>query len=187
MRDYAPPSPDTPQRRLLQYSDKLSTNKYQSAKSLCPSPTPMFQQLYHAVAYWEKQLEARTPTHDLLESENGSSLSRGGSETPENLSAPPSPKILRRVTIPSVNILEYDTLKVVKLDPVFASHTDLDDISQPENGQVADVEISASDSESEPSVKEEEPDRIEETPYAVVENEVLGSVRKFFFFFFSFS
>ncbi|XP_046414646.1 oxysterol-binding protein-related protein 8 isoform X1 [Neodiprion pinetum] len=52
---------------------------------------------------------------------------------------------------------------------------DLDDVSQPENGVVADAEISASDSESEPSVKEEEPDQIHETPYAVVENEVLGS------------
>ncbi|XP_046734828.1 oxysterol-binding protein-related protein 8 isoform X7 [Diprion similis] len=52
---------------------------------------------------------------------------------------------------------------------------DLDDVSQPENGVVADAEISASDSESEPSVKEEEPDQIHETPYSVVENEVLGS------------
>ncbi|XP_043462692.1 oxysterol-binding protein-related protein 8 isoform X3 [Leptopilina heterotoma] len=52
---------------------------------------------------------------------------------------------------------------------------DLDDISQPENGVVADVEISASESESEGSVKEEEEEQIKETPYVANENEVLGS------------
>ncbi|XP_015591922.1 oxysterol-binding protein-related protein 8 isoform X2 [Cephus cinctus] len=52
---------------------------------------------------------------------------------------------------------------------------DLDDISQPENGVVADAEISASDSESEVSAKEDEPEQINETPYVANENEVLGS------------
>ncbi|XP_076674874.1 oxysterol-binding protein-related protein 8 isoform X2 [Andrena cerasifolii] len=52
---------------------------------------------------------------------------------------------------------------------------DLDDISQPENGAVADVEISASDSESEGSAKEDQPETIDETPYVANENEVLGA------------
>lgn len=144
----------------------------------------MFQQLYHAVAYWEKQLDARPLTPASDPENNLTSISREGSDTADGLSCPPSPipqvnpvPLSRRLTIPSVHILEYETRHVVKLDPVFASHTDLDDISQPENGVVADAEISASDTESEPSVKEEEPDQIQETPYAVVENEVLGSVR----------
>ncbi|XP_015191268.1 PREDICTED: oxysterol-binding protein-related protein 8 isoform X4 [Polistes dominula] len=70
---------------------------------------------------------------------------------------------------------EYKTHEVVTLEPVYTSHTDLDDISQPENGVAADAEISASDSESEGSAKEEPLDTINETPYASNENEVLGS------------
>ncbi|XP_012349368.1 oxysterol-binding protein-related protein 8 isoform X2 [Apis florea] len=52
---------------------------------------------------------------------------------------------------------------------------DLDDISQPENGVAADVEISASDSESEGSAKEDQQEAINETPYAANEQEVLGA------------
>ncbi|XP_034940040.1 oxysterol-binding protein-related protein 8 isoform X2 [Chelonus insularis] len=50
---------------------------------------------------------------------------------------------------------------------------DLDDISQPENGVVADAEISATETESEGSGKEEE--NICETPYIANENEFLGT------------
>ncbi|XP_032676276.1 oxysterol-binding protein-related protein 8 isoform X3 [Odontomachus brunneus] len=70
---------------------------------------------------------------------------------------------------------EYDTHQVVTLDPVYTSHTDLDDISQPENGVAADAEISASDSESEVSAKEDQSEPITETPYVSHENEVLGA------------
>ncbi|XP_011701305.1 PREDICTED: oxysterol-binding protein-related protein 8 isoform X3 [Wasmannia auropunctata] len=71
---------------------------------------------------------------------------------------------------------EYDdTRQVVTLDPVYTSHIDLDDISQPENGVVADAEISASDSESEASAKEDQSEPITETPYVANENEVLGT------------
>ncbi|XP_071560640.1 oxysterol-binding protein-related protein 8 isoform X3 [Temnothorax nylanderi] len=71
---------------------------------------------------------------------------------------------------------EYDTRQVVTLDPVYTSRTDLDDISQPENGVAADAEISASDSESEASAKEDQStEPITETPYAANENEVLGT------------
>ncbi|XP_035743280.1 oxysterol-binding protein-related protein 8-like isoform X1 [Vespa mandarinia] len=70
---------------------------------------------------------------------------------------------------------EYKTHEVVTLEPVYASHTDLDDISQPENGVAADAEISASDSESEGSAKEDPSDTINETPYVSNESEVLGS------------
>ncbi|XP_012539363.1 oxysterol-binding protein-related protein 8 isoform X3 [Monomorium pharaonis] len=71
---------------------------------------------------------------------------------------------------------EYDTRQVVTLDPVYTSHTDLDDISQPENGVVADAEISASDSESEASAKEDQSSEpITETPYVANENEVFGT------------
>lgn len=81
------------------------------------------------------------------------------------------------MTFPSVRVLEYDTRQVVTLDPVYTSHTDLDDISQPENGVAADVEISASDSESEASAKEDQSSEpITETPYVANENEVLGTV-----------
>ncbi|XP_017752323.1 PREDICTED: oxysterol-binding protein-related protein 8 isoform X3 [Eufriesea mexicana] len=52
---------------------------------------------------------------------------------------------------------------------------DLDDISQPENGVTADVEISASDSESEGSAKEDQQEVINETPYTANEQEVLGA------------
>ncbi|XP_076160110.1 oxysterol-binding protein-related protein 8 isoform X2 [Ptiloglossa arizonensis] len=52
---------------------------------------------------------------------------------------------------------------------------DLDDISQPENGVVADAEISASDSESEGSAKEDQPETINEIPYVANEQEVLGA------------
>ncbi|XP_044594530.1 oxysterol-binding protein-related protein 8 isoform X3 [Cotesia glomerata] len=107
---YIPPTPTTPQRRLLSCppSHYSPGNKSPASKSLCPSPTPVFQQLCHAVAYWEKHL------------------------------------------------------------------IDLDDISQPENGVVADAEISGTDSDSEGSVKEEEI-TICETPYLANENEFLGS------------
>ncbi|XP_014468771.1 PREDICTED: oxysterol-binding protein-related protein 8 isoform X4 [Dinoponera quadriceps] len=70
---------------------------------------------------------------------------------------------------------EYDTHQVVTLDPVYTSHTDLDDISQPENGVAADAEISVSDSESEGSAKEDQSEPITETPYTSNENEVLGA------------
>lgn len=96
------------------------------------------------------------------------------SSSPFSLSVP-SMNPIRRMTSPSVHALEYATRQVVTLDPVYTSHTDLDDISQPENGVVADVEISATESESEGSVKEEE-EQIKETPYVANENEVLGSV-----------
>ncbi|XP_011867065.1 PREDICTED: oxysterol-binding protein-related protein 8 isoform X2 [Vollenhovia emeryi] len=53
---------------------------------------------------------------------------------------------------------------------------DLDDISQPENGVVADAEISASDSESEASAKEDQSSEpITETPYVANENEIFGT------------
>ncbi|XP_050465658.1 oxysterol-binding protein-related protein 8 isoform X4 [Cataglyphis hispanica] len=71
---------------------------------------------------------------------------------------------------------EYNTRQVVTLDPVYISRTDLDDISQPENGVAADAEISASDSESEASAKEDQlSEPITETPYVANEQEVLGT------------
>lgn len=92
----------------------------------------------------------------------------------------PSFNPIRRMTSPSIDALEYATRQVVTLDPVYTSHTDLDDISQPENGVVADVEISATESESDASGKDEEEQQINETPYVSNENEVLGSVSLFF-------
>lgn len=147
----------------------------------------MFQQLYHAVAYWEKQLLERcsTPGTDqenvvsLISNEepdNGDNQPSGSSELPASTPhLPISPACC--MTVPSVYVLEYDTHQVVTLDPVYISHTDLDDISQPENGVAADVEISASDSESEASAKEDQStEPITETPYVANENEVLGTV-----------
>lgn len=146
----------------------------------------MFQQLYHAVAYWEKQLLERSSTpgtdqENVMsltsneEPDNGDNQPSGSSGLPA--SAPHLPiSPARCMTVPSVYVLEYDTRQVVTLDPVYISHTDLDDISQPENGVAADAEISASDSESEASAKEDQSSEpIIETPYVSNENEVLGT------------
>ncbi|KYN02188.1 Oxysterol-binding protein-related protein 8 [Cyphomyrmex costatus] len=180
---YAPRTPTTPQRRLLSFPQSFSP-AITCDRSVCPSPTPMFQHLCHAVAYWEKLLLDRSPTPGI-DQENIASLTPneepdGGDTQPSGSSCfasashpPISPA--RRMTVPSVHVLEYDTRQVVTLDPVYTSHTDLDDISQPENGVVADAEISASDSESEASAKEDQSEPITETPYIANENEILGT------------
>ena len=191
LNHYAPRTPTTPQRRLLSCPQPVSPDIACEAKSICPSPTPMFQHLYHAVSYWER-LIGRSPTPLSDPDSFGSPASVDDSSNSESahhrLSAPmpsfsmpvPSLSPTRRMTIPSVHVLEYETRQVVTLDPVYTSHTDLDDISQPENGVVADVEISASDTESEEEAKEEE-EQIIETPYVANESEVLGSVSLFYF------
>lgn len=182
---YVPRSPTTPQRRLLSCPQPLSPAITRDPRSVCPSPTPMFQHLYHAVAYWEKQLFDQSPIPGI-DQENATSLISveepdSGDNQPSRFShsaSAPHPAIssARCMTIPSVHILEYDIHQVVTLDPVYTSHTDLDDISQPENGVAADAEISASDSESEVSAKEDQSEPITETPYVSNENEVLGAV-----------
>jgi len=181
---YAPRTPTTPQRHLLFHPQSLSP-AVTCDRSICPSPTPMFQHLCHAVAYWEKFLLDRSPTPGTdqeniasstpNEEPDGSDVQPSGSSCFASASYPPiSPA--RRMTVPSIRVLEYDTHQVVTLDPVYPSHTDLDDISQPENGVVADAEISASDSESEASAKEDQSEPITETPYVANENEILGTV-----------
>lgn len=182
---YAPRSPTTSQKRLLSCPQSLSPTC--DSRSVCPSPSPMFQQLYHAVAYWEKQLLDRSPTpgadqeniaYPNEESNAGKTQPSDSSRLVSSSHSAISPA--RRMTVPSVHVLEYETCKVVTLDPpVYTSHTDLDDISQPENGVAADAEISASDSESEASAKEDQDqcsEQITETPYVANENEVLGTV-----------
>ncbi|XP_032676272.1 oxysterol-binding protein-related protein 8 isoform X1 [Odontomachus brunneus] len=181
---YVPKSPTTPQRRLLSCPQPLSPAITRDPRSVCPSPTPMFQHLYHAVAYWEKQLFDQSPTPGI-DQENATSLISveepgGDNNQPSGFShfasaSHPAISSACRMTIPSVYVLEYDTHQVVTLDPVYTSHTDLDDISQPENGVAADAEISASDSESEVSAKEDQSEPITETPYVSHENEVLGA------------
>lgn len=153
-------------------------------KSICPSPTPMFEQLYHAVAYWDKQFRDRSTTlagdtEIILSSNSVDALGDGNIYSHfESSSSKPIPSCIRRMTVPSIHVLEYDT-PVVMLDPLHSSHTDLDDISQPENGVTADAEISASDSESEGSAKEDQQEVINETPYAANEQEVLGAVKNY--------
>ena len=151
----------------------------------------MFQHLYHAVSHWEKLIgRSSTPLTDpeliespasVIEPNTESALHRFSSPLASTFSLPdPSLTPTRRMTIPSVHVLEYETRQVVTLDPVYTSQTDLDDISQPDNGVVADAEISASETESEVSVKEEEEEKqINETPYVATESEVLGSVNIF--------
>lgn len=134
----------------------------------------MFQQLYHAVSYWEKLL-GRSPTPTTVPSRTSTPVPCAD----VRLKTP-----VRRMTIPnpSIHVLEYEShCQVVMLDPLCASNADLDDISQPDNGMTvdADAEISASDSESEVSAKEDEFEQIKETPYVSNENEVLGSVRAY--------
>lgn len=154
------------------------------AISICPSPTPMFEQLYHAVAYWDKQFHDKSPTlatdtEIILSSNSVDALSDGNIYSHfESSSSKPILSCIRRMTVPSIHVLEYDT-PVVTLDPLHSSHIDLDDISQPENGVTADAEISASDSESEGSAKEDQQEAINETPYAANEQEVLGAVKNY--------
>lgn len=154
------------------------------AISICPSPTPMFEQLYHAVAYWDKQFHDKSPTlatdtEIILSSNSVDALSNGNIYSHfESSSSKPILSCIRRMTVPSIHVLEYDT-PVVMLDPLHSSHIDLDDISQPENGVTADAEISASDSESEGSAKEDQQEAINETPYAANEQEVLGAVKNY--------
>lgn len=154
------------------------------AISICPSPTPMFEQLYHAVAYWDKQFHDKSPTlatdtEIILSSNSVDALSDGNIYSHfESSSSKPILSCIRRMTVPSIHVLEYDT-PVVMLDPLHSSHIDLDDISQPENGVTADAEISASDSESEGSAKEDQQEAINETPYAANEQEVLGAVKNY--------
>lgn len=155
-------------------------------RSVCPSSTSMFQHLYHAIVYWEKLLLDRSPTagtnqENLVSSIPNKESDCGGSQSSGSSCFASASYLLispaRRMTFPSVHVLEYDTRQVVTLDPVYISHTDLDDISQPENGVAADAEISASDSESEASAKEDQSSEpITETPYVANENEVLGTV-----------
>ncbi|XP_063988717.1 oxysterol-binding protein-related protein 8 isoform X3 [Diachasmimorpha longicaudata] len=152
---YAPRTPTTPQRRLLSCPQTLSPGL--SSSSRISSPMPMFQQLCHAVAYWETHLFGKSPTPPIDNCTYGGSLDE---EFGRRYSDNSSPKC--------------DTHQVVTLDPLDTQNTDLDDISQPENGVVADAEISASDSESEASVKDEE-EAICETPYVANENEFLGT------------
>lgn len=94
------------------------------------------------------------------------------------------------MTVPSVRVHEYESNNVVTLDTtLYADSTDLDDISQPDNGMAADQDQeSPSDSDSDASNKEEEPENIVETNYAANENEVLGtvSINIVFFFFYDF-
>lgn len=143
----------------------------------------MFQQLYHAVAYWDKQFRDKCPVTDTEIITLSNSVGAFGDADVYSVSDFESsaskhiPSSTRRMTVPSIHVLQYDNPQVVTLDPLHSSHTDLDDISQPENGAVADVEISASDSESEGSAKEDQPETIDETPYVANENEVLGAVR----------
>ncbi|CAK9823249.1 Oxysterol-binding protein-related protein 8, partial [Anthophora retusa] len=181
LSNYAPRSPSTPQRRLLSCPQPVTPSIENDSKSICPSPTPMFQQLYHAVAYWDKQFRDIFPTPatdtEVVLSSNSVEALGDGVVYPrfESSTSNPISSSIRRMTVPSVHILEYDTPKVVTLDPFHSSYTDLDDISQPENGVAADAEISASDSESEGSVKEDQPETVNETPYVANEQEVLGS------------
>ncbi|CAL7946821.1 unnamed protein product [Xylocopa violacea] len=167
LSNYAPRSPTTPQRRLLSCPHSFTPSTANDPKSMCPSPTPMFQQLYHAVAYWDKQFRDTSPTPAT---DTEITLSSRFESSTTNLA--PS---VRRMTVPSVHVLEYEAPKVVTLDPMHSSHTDLDDISQPENGVAADAEISASDSESEGSAKEDQQETINETPYIANEQEILGA------------
>lgn len=149
----------------------------------------MFQQLCHAVAYWEKHLIGKsTPPLDIKNISGGSSDGEGLLSDNDNLYGrylSPSSNLfasspIRRMTIPSIHVLECEAHRVVTLDPVRTLHTDLDDISQPDNGVNADAEISASDTDSDGSVKEEEVN-ICETPYVTNENEFLGTVIIIFF------
>ncbi|XP_071878918.1 oxysterol-binding protein-related protein 8 isoform X4 [Bombus fervidus] len=181
LSNYAPQSPTTPQRRLLSCPQPLTSSMSNNPKSVCPSPTPMFQQLYHAVAYWEKQFCDKSPPvaadTDIILSSNTVDMLGDGDTYPhfESSISKPITSCSRRMTVPSVHVLEYDTPTVVTLDPMHSSHIDLDDISQPENGVAADAEISASDSESEGSAKEDQQETINETLYVANEQEVLGA------------
>ena len=151
----------------------------------CPSPIPLSQHLHNVVTNWERLVDhavASTDASDHIVPDNDPD------EPSASSTVIPCLGILneyprRRMTVPSMHVPDCNTRRhVVTLDPMYGASltkTDLDDISQPENGLAGDAEITASDTDSEGSGKEEENDQIEETPYVANENEVLGSVRNF--------
>lgn len=178
-------TPSSPGMRRASSKSLASSSEADLPKSLsvCPSATPMFNYLYHAIAHWERQLFHRpsdgtnidmchSRSCERLSNSKSRARANGGRHSPESVS-----KVHRRMTVPSVRVLEYES-NVVTLDTtLYADSTDLDDISQPDNGMAADQDPeSPSDSDSDASNKDEEPENIVETNYSANENEVLGTV-----------
>lgn len=90
----------------------------------------MFQQLCHAVAYWDKQLRDKSPasmidTETVTLSSSVGALGDGDTyfdishfESTTSNHIPPS---IRRMTVPSIHVLQYDTPQVVTLDRSFGT------------------------------------------------------------------
>ena len=125
--------------------------------SPCPSPTPFFQQLYHAVAYMEQEL-GESPAHICNSPYPLHDLSRPLS--PFSYTESPAHKhadTAARVSVPQC-VVGSGTLQVNSVP--YPHHTDLDDISQPDIGGTCDhlsgaEQASLSETESEASVKKE--------------------------------
>ncbi|XP_058806824.1 oxysterol-binding protein-related protein 8 isoform X2 [Phymastichus coffea] len=169
-------------------------------RSLCPPSTPVFQQLYDAVGYWERLLGA-SPQHDSVEATGPSLSSASESQLAEQAGQAAvglEESARRRMTLPAdphnhlvtLDHALYDSLPVAATagdalgslgpsldDDVSTPTADLDDcISQPENGLAADHEMSPTDTESEEDNKEDAESReIKESVYQANENEILGS------------
>lgn len=171
-------------QRLMSYPQ---TGSY----SLRHSPNPGPQHLGQVVSQWERLLKNTS----IMASACEFSLDRDCDDDLTLLDSPQTPISLqnkflissagkrRPLDQLSLNLDPNHSLtdsQVVTLDPLhgLSPTTDLDDMSQPENGVGNDEVVSATDSDSEEETKEDEnADVIKETEYVSNENEVLGTVR----------
>lgn len=148
--------------------------------SPCPSPTPFFQQLYHAVAYMEQEL-SESPSHvcsgpnqDPWQHDLRTHTAFPFVDSPIHVAS--TPKHAAECGMAQVSVLSSCKGSRSPHVTVVPSphHTDLDDISQPDVGGAVDhlsgaEQGSMSESESEGSVKKEGLHDVEgeplETPY----------------------
>lgn len=176
-------------------SAEFRLQPHPAGMSPCPSPSPFFQQLYHAVAYMEQEL-SESPSH-MCSSPHPCS-SQHDSRPCTSFSYTDSPIHLSstsergaecgtfHVSVPSS--CECSDSPQITLVPS-PHNTDLDDISQPDVGGVGDhlsgaEQGSLSESDSEASVKKEESHEAEGEPLETTylhhgEVEEFGSVITF--------
>lgn len=178
LRNFCPKSPVAPHCKMLLSSAPGSLHIPPPAPadfhlhppptgmSPCPSPTPFFQQLYHAVAYMERELN-ESPSH-MCSSPHPDSLQHDlktinafcYADSPvhfasDSMHATECSTV--QVSVPSSCKGSYSPQVTVVPSP---HHTDLDDISQPDVGGGGDhlsgaEQGSMSESESEGSIKKE--------------------------------
>ncbi|XP_069687783.1 oxysterol-binding protein-related protein 8 isoform X3 [Periplaneta americana] len=191
LKSFCPKSPLTPHSKNLLSTAACSSHSSPTPTDIhllppvtglspCPSPTPFFQQLYHAVAYMEQEL-GDSPSHvcsspypDSSQHDSRPCSAFSYNESPIHLASTSKHATecdILQVSVP-LSCKSSDSSQVTLVPS--PDHTDLDDISQPDVGGVGDhlsgaEQGSLSDSESEASVKKEGQHEMEgeplETPY----------------------